>query len=165
MSKSSPAQRKAAPRKTVPQQAPPPTSSKGQSKGQSKSSSKGSGGAKGQPIVKKRGTLLTIALAIMTIDAIISAVLPFVYNKNTADVNAPWFLAAAVVAGLLGLAGVVLMWFWKRLGIYLYVASVAGAIALGLILYPSMIVAFHAVIPLLVLGWALSAEKAMPLFE
>ena len=164
MSKSSAAQQKAAPRKTVPQQAPPPTS-KGQSKGQSKGSSKGSGSAKGQPVVKKRGTFLTIALAIMTIDAIVSAVLPFVYNKNTDDVNAPWFLAAAVVAGLLGLAGVVLMWFWKRLGIYLYIASVAGAIALGLILYPSMIVAFHAVIPLLVLGWALSAEKSMPLFE
>ena len=75
MSKSSPAQQKAAPRKTVPQQAPPPTS-KGQSKGQSKGSSKGSGSAKGQPVVKTRGTFLTVALVLMTIDAIISAVLP-----------------------------------------------------------------------------------------
>ena len=164
MSKSSPAQQKAAPRKTVPQQAPPPTS-KGQSKGQSKGSSKGSGSAKGQPVVKKRGTFLTVALALMTIDAIISAVLPFVYHKNTVDITQPWLIAAALAVGLVGVAGVVLMWFWKRLGIYLFLASVAGSIAVGLVVYPSPFAAFHALIPLLILGAALSRDNKMPLFE
>lgn len=162
MSKSSPSQHKAAPRKAVPQQAPPPAS-KGQSKGQSKSPSKGS--AKGQPAVKKRGTWLTVALVLMTIDTLVSAILPFLYRRTTVEVTTPWLIGGAIGVGLLGLAGVVLMWLWKRLGIYLFIASIAGSIALGLMVYPSGLVAFHAVIPLLVLGWALSAEKAMPLFE
>ena len=164
MSKSSPAQQKAAPRKTVPQQAPPPTS-KGQSKGQSKSSPKGSGNTKGQPVVKKRGTFLTVALALMTIGALVSAILPFVYRKNTIDITTPWLIGGAIAVGLLGLAGVVLMWFWKKLGIYLFVANVLGSIALGLVVYPSMLVAFHELIPLLVLGAALSKDNKMPLFE
>lgn len=165
MSKSSPAQRKAAPRKTVPQQTPPPTNSKGQSKGQSKSSANRSGSGKGQPVVKKRGPWLTVALVLMTIGALVSAILPFVYHKNTIEITTPWLIAGAAVVGLLGLAGVVLMWFWKQLGIYLFVASALGSVALGLVVYPSMVAAFHAVIPLLILGGALSVERSMPLFE
>ena len=164
MSKSSAAQQKAAPRKTVPQQAPPPAS-KGQSKGQSKGSSKGSGSAKGQPVVKKRGTFLTVALVLMTIDAIISVVLPFVYHKDTVDITRPWLIAAAFAVGLVAIAGVVLMWLWKRIGIYLYLASIAGSIAVGLVVFPSPFAAFHAMIPLLILGAALSRDNKMPLFE
>ena len=164
MSKSSAAQQKAAPRKTVPQQAPAPTS-KGQSKGQSKGSSGKSSSAKSQPAVKKRGTWLTLALALMTIDAIVSAVLPFVYHKTTIDINNPLVIAGALAVGLVGIAGVVLMWMWKQLGIYLFVASILGSIAVGLIVFPSPFAAFHALIPLLVLGAALSVDNKMPLFE
>ncbi len=74
-------------------------------------------------------------------------------------------IAAALAVGLVGVAGVVLMWLWKRLGIYLFLASVAGSIALGLVVYPSQFAAFHAMIPLLVLGAALSRDNKMPLFE
>ena len=88
-------------------------------------------------MVKKRGTFLTVALVLMTIDAIISAVLPFVYHRDTVDITRPWLIAAALAVGLVGVAGVVLMWLWKRLGIYLFLASVAGSIAVGLVVYPS----------------------------
>ena len=124
-----------------------------------------SSSAKGKPVVKTRGTFLTVALVLMTIDAIISAVLPFVYHKNTIDITQPWLIAAALAVGLVGVAGVVLMWFWKRWGIYLFLASVAGSIAVGLVVYPSQFAAFHAMIPLLILGAALSRGNKMPLFE
>ena len=76
----------------------------------SKGSSKGSGSVKGQPVVKKRGTFLTVALVLMTIDAIVSAVLPFVYHRDTVDITRPWLIAAALAVGLVAVAGVVLMW-------------------------------------------------------
>jgi len=180
MSKSSARRRKVAAQKAAPQQAAPqaaqsaPASapkqtSKGPPKGQGKGASKGPANTKAQKSVNaKRGSWLTGALALMTVDAVVSAVLPFFYHKatvNMTDMAHPWFMVSAIVVGLLGLAGVILMWYWKRLGIYLFLASVAGSIVLGMLVFPSQLAAFHAMIPLLVLGAALSHDKQLPLFK
>lgn len=162
MSKSSAKRRKAA------TQPAPQQTSKTQPAGSSKGAAKATGKAPAktsQKAVKRRGAWLTGALALMTVGAVVSAVLPFYYHKNAADIAQPWFIASAAVVGLLGLAGVILMWLWKRVGIYVFLASVAGSIVLGMFVYPSQIAAIHALVPVLVLGAALSVDKKLPLFE
>ena len=57
------------------------------------------------------------------------------------------------------------MWFWKKWGLYLFVAATLASIGFGLVVYPSMLAAFHAIIPLGILGWILTSQKKLPLFE
>ncbi len=158
MSKSSAKRRKASaqtsPRQSTKEQAGAP--SKGRAKAPAKANPKAA---------KHRGPWLTGALALMTAGAVVSAVLPFYYHKNTVDIQHPGFIAAAMAVGLLGLAGVILMWLWKRVGIYAFLASVAGSIVVGMFVYPSMVMAFHAIVPLLILSAALSVDRKLPLFE
>ena len=165
MSKSA-SQRKPAPRKTAPQQ-PETQSSRKNGSGQP---SKGKSGgkpqqSKGQPAVKQRSTVLTIVLALVSIGAVIDAIIPLLYRRETYEINHPIVLGGAIVVGLLGVAGVVGLWLWKRWGLYLFVASVIGSIGVGLVIYPSMIVAFHALIPLLILGYGLARDNAMAHLE
>jgi hypothetical protein len=155
-------QRKPAPRKTVPQQ-PEPTSSKKSGSGQSQSSKNKQG--KNQPVAKQRTTLLTIVLALVSIGAVVDAIVPLLYRRTTYEITHPIVLGGAILVGLLGIGGVIGLWMWKRWGLYLFVASVAGSIAVGLVVYPSMIVAFHALIPLLILGYGLAKDNALAKFD
>ena len=161
----SPSQRKAAPRQTAEQ--PASTSQKsGQSGKQSnkqgnKQGSKQSG--KSAAVApKKRGTMLTVALALILLDAILAAVLMITYRRDNIDqTQLPIFLGLAVLFALAGVAGAVGMWFWKRWAVYLYLVSVAGAVAVGLVLFQTQLAAFHAVIPLLLLGAGLSTKNSI----
>jgi hypothetical protein len=108
---------------------------------------------------------LTIVLALVSIGAVIDAIIPLLYRRETYEINHPIVLGGAILVGLLGVAGVVGLWLWKRWGLYLFVASVAGSIAVGLVVYPSMIVAFHALIPLLILGYGLAKDNALANFD
>lgn len=161
MSKSA-SQRKPAPRKTVPQQPDTSTGKKGGS-GQSQANKNKQG--KGQPAVKRRTTLLTIVLALVSLGAVVDAIVPLLYRRETYEISHPLVLGGAILVGLLGVAGVVGLWLWKRWGLYLFVASVVGSIAVGLMVYPSMVAAFHAVIPLLILGYGLTKDNALAQFE
>jgi hypothetical protein len=159
-------QRKPAPRKTVPQQPETQASRKngsGQS-GKSKQGGKPQQG-KGQPAIKQRTTLLTIVLALVSIGAVIDAIIPLLYRRETYEINHPIVLGGAILVGLLGVAGVIGLWLWKRWGLYLFVASVIGSIAVGLVVYPSMVAAFHALIPMLILSYGLARDNAMAKLE
>ena len=161
-------QHKPAPRKTVPQQPEATTGKKsGSGQGQSNKNKQGSKSAqgKGQPASKRRSTLLTIVLALVSLGAVLDAIVPLLYRRTTYDISHPLVLGGAIVVGLLGIAGVVGLWLWKRWGLYLFVASVVGSIAVGLMIYPSMVAAFHAVIPLLILGYGLAKDNAVAHFE
>ncbi|MEI2689270.1 MAG: hypothetical protein V9H69_05960 [Anaerolineae bacterium] len=155
-------QRKAAPRKNAPQQPEASTGKKGGS-GQPQSSKNKQ--SKAQPAVKQRTTLLTIALVLVSIGAVIDAIVPLLYRRTTYDITHPVVLGGAILVGLLGISGVVGLWLWKRWGLYLFVASVIGSIAVGLIIYPSMVAAFHALIPLLILGYGLAKDNAVAKFD
>jgi hypothetical protein len=167
-------QHKAAPRKTAPQQ--PETqssrkngSSQGQSsKGQTSKAKQGKpqAGKAPQPVVKQRSTLWTIILALVSIGAVIDAIVPLAFHRqDTYDINHPIVLGGAILVGLLGLGGVVGLWLWKRWGLYLFVASVVGSIAVGLVVLPELWVAFHALIPLLILGYGLSRDNMLARLE
>lgn len=106
--------------------------------------------------------MLTVALALILADAILTAVLMFVYRKDNIDeTQVPIFLGLAVLFALTAVAGAVGMWFWKRWAIYLYLVAVVGAIVVGVVAYASTFAAFHAVIPLLLLGAGLSTKNSI----
>lgn len=161
----SPSQRKAAPRQTI--EPPAPTSQKSGQAGKqgSKQSSKQGGKPSGKSTAvapKKRGTMLTIALVFILLDAILAAVLMITYRRDNIDqAQLPIFLGLAVLFALAGVAGAAGMWLWKRWAVYLYLVSVAGAVAVGLVLFRSQLAAFHAVIPLLLLGAGLSTKNSI----
>ncbi len=168
MSKSSRKQRNSKSGQAAPGNAPKPSSGGStKSAGALPNSGKGRApaSATAKAPAKKRGKWLTFALVIMTIDAIVGTALPFYYRKAEIEVTNPWLVTGALVVGLLGLAGVLLMWRWKRLGLYLFMASVAGSMVVGMLVFPSPIAAFHALVPLLFLSGALSVDRQLPLFE
>jgi cation transport ATPase len=121
--------------------------------------------AKPQTQHKKRGTWLTIALAWALFDSVLSLILLLSYRKQTIEPDAPWLLAGAILVTGVGVGSVIAMWFWKRWGLYLYVATVLASVGLGLIVFPSLFTAFHALIPLLILAAALSVDQKLALFE
>lgn len=167
MSKSSAAQRKPAPRKTVPQPISEPTSARPQSgKGPSPKAAvaKGSYG-KSQPVIKQRSSLLTTALALAVLGAIAALVLPLVYHKSTLAANDSLLVGGAILAGLLGLAGVIGLWQWKRWGLYLFGLSALTGAALGFYAFPIAALGLLLLLPLVVLVFAISSEKKMPWFE
>jgi len=118
-----------------------------------------------QPAPKVRGGWLTAMLIFIAIHAIITAVLLISYQKN-ADVMKPIVWSGAIVAALLEIGSAVAMWFWKKWGLYLFVATTLAAIGFGMVVfYPAMAVAFHGIIPLGLLGMILTNQKKLPLFE
>lgn len=161
----SPSQRKAAPRQTTEQ--PAPTSQKSGKSGSQSSKQGSKQGSKPtakqtQPTHKKRGTMLTVALALILVDAVLTAIMLVSYRKENIDqAQLPIFLGLAVLFGIAGVVGAAGMWFWKRWAVYLYLVSVAGAVAVGLVIYASPYAAFHAVIPLLLLGAGLSTKNSI----
>jgi hypothetical protein len=117
-----------------------------------------------QPAPKVRGGWLTGMLVFIIIHAIFTAVLLIVYHKDP-GVSQPILWSGAVIAALAEIVAAVALWFWKKWGLYLFVVTTLAAIGFGLIVYPSMLVAFHGIIPLALLGMILTNQKKMPLFE
>jgi hypothetical protein len=117
-----------------------------------------------QPAPKVRGGWLTAMLIIIVIHAIFTAVLLISYHKNP-GVTKEVLWAGAFVVALLEIASVAVMWFWKKWGLYLFVAATLASIGFGLVVYPSMLAAFHAIIPLGILAYILQAQDKLKLFE
>ena len=95
-------------------------------------------------------------LIIIVIHAIFTAVLLISYHKNPGVAREVLWAGAFLVA-LLEIASAVVMWFWKKWGLYLFVAATLASIGFGLVVYPSMLAAFHAIIPLGILAYILQA--------
>jgi hypothetical protein len=117
-----------------------------------------------QPVKKERGGWLIAILVFILIHAVFTAVLLIAYHKDP-GVSRTILWSGAIIAALLEIGSAVAMWFWKKWGIYLFIAATLAAIGFGLVVYPSMVVAFHGIIPLGLLGMILTNQKKLPLFE
>ena len=117
-----------------------------------------------QPAPKVRGGWLTAMLIFIVVHAVFTAVLLIAYHKDP-GISRTILWSGAIIAALLEIGSAVAMWFWKKWGIYLFVATTLAAIGFGLVVYPSMVVAFHGIIPLGLLGMILTNQKKLPLFE
>ena len=88
-----------------------------------------------QPAPKVRGGWLTAMLIIIVIHAIFTAVLLISYHKNPGVAREVLWAGAFLVA-LLEIASAVVMWFWKKWGLYLFVAATLASIGFGLVSLP-----------------------------
>ncbi len=111
-----------------------------------------------------RGGWLTAMLIFIAVHAVFTAVLLIAYHKDP-GVTKTILWSGAIITALLEIGSAVAMWFWKKWGIYLFVATTLAAIGFGLVVYPSMVVAFHGIIPIGLLGMILTNQKKLPLFE
>jgi len=117
------------------------------------------------PPKKVRGGWLTAALIFIAANAVLTAVLLLVYRKQAAPIPMPWLWASAVLIALAEIGGAVAMWFWKRWGLYLFIVAVLAGIVVGFLVYPSQLVAFHGIIPVLILGYILQRQNKLQLLE
>jgi hypothetical protein len=117
------------------------------------------------PPKKVRGGWLTAALILIIVHAVFTAVLLLLLRKQPGQPPAPWLWAAAVLVALAEIGGAVGMWFWKRWGLYLFVAAILAGIVVGFFVYPSLVTAFHGIVPLLILGYILQRQNKLRLLE
>jgi hypothetical protein len=117
------------------------------------------------PPKKVRGGWLTAALIFIAVHALFTAVLLLVHKKQAAPIPTPWLWTAAVLIALAEIGGAVAMWFWKRWGLYLFVAAVLAGIVVGFLMYPSQLAAFHGIIPVLILGYILQRQNKLRLLQ
>ena len=134
--------------------------SRSQSKGKSQPYSKSV-----TPPKKVRGGWLTAALIFIAVHAVFTAVLLLLYRKQPGGPPAPWLWAAAVLIALAEIGGAVGMWFWKRWGLYLFIAATLAGIVVGFLMYPTQLAAFHGIIPILILGYILQRQNKLRLLE
>jgi hypothetical protein len=114
---------------------------------------------------KVHGTWMTAALIYIGLDGLLSLILLLVFKRDAVTIQAPWLFAGAIAVALATIGSAVVMWYWKRWGLYLLVAATLASIALGIIVLPTaaMVVAFHALIPLGLLTYVLTYQKKLVL--
>jgi hypothetical protein len=117
------------------------------------------------PPKKVRGGWLTAALIFIAAHAALTAVLLLVFKKQNAPIPTPWLWTAAVLVALAEIGGAVAMWFWKRWGLYLFIAAILAGIVVGFFVFPSLFTAFHGIIPVLILSYILQRQNKLRLLE
>jgi hypothetical protein len=117
------------------------------------------------PPKKVRGGWLTAALIFIAVHAVFTAVLLLLYRKQPIPMQAPVLWASAVLIALAEIGGAAAMWFWKRWGLYLFIAATLAGIVVGFLVYPTQLAAFHGIIPILILSYILQRQNKLRLME
>jgi hypothetical protein len=84
-------------------------------------------------------------------------------NPEYAD-NRNLIVTSLVIAAFLQVIGVIGLWFWKKWGLYLYMAVVFIQMAAHMVLTTSVFVGFYDAIPLLITGYILNYKKLLQYF-
>lgn len=117
-----------------------------------------------KPVVPQkpvRGGLLTAAIVIMAIHGVFNTVALLLIRKSEYYNPPPWLWAAAFGVGIATIVAAVALWYWKRWGLYLYLAAAVASGIVGVITFPSFGIAFYNLIPVAILGWILNSQKKM----
>ncbi len=131
----------------------------------SASARQGAAAQKSSPaaVRKQRGGWLTAALIVIIVHGIFNTAALLTLRKND-YLNIPlWLYGAAVLVGLITIGSAVALWYWKRWGLYLYVAATFASMALGFVVFPSIMAAFYNIIPLGILALIMTSQRKMQL--
>jgi hypothetical protein len=101
---------------------------------------------------KERGTWLTVWLVLIVVWSIGGSILLWYYRNQETTTIFQWAVPFLFLLNLANIVAVVAIWFWKRWGLTLYLVATALGIAVGLIVTRSQLIAFHDIIPLVILG-------------
>jgi len=102
---------------------------------------------------KERGTWLSIWLVLIVVWSIGGTILLWYYRNQETTRMFQWAVPTLILLNLADIVAVVSIWFWKKWGFTLYLITTALAIAVGLIVTRSQLIAFHYMIPLVILGF------------
>jgi hypothetical protein len=106
--------------------------------------------------IKVRGFWLTAALVVMAVHGIFAAVLFYTQAKNP-TIQLPWLLGLMILHSLADVVAAVGIWFWKKWALYVYAASTALAMVLGL-MSVGVFSLFYMFLPLVIIGWLLRTK-------
>lgn len=108
---------------------------------------------------KQRNTLLTIALVLVILHAILVLALFWFgapESQRTVGNIALWLTGLSAIADIVAAAA---MWFWKQWGIYLYaIATVAAAVG-ALLATGSMLFLFGALLPAIIVLYIVAMQR------
>lgn len=108
---------------------------------------------------KIRGTWLTIALVVMVLHGLLAAVYYAAAKVDSVYMARPWLISLMVLHFLANVLAAIGIWYWKKWGIYIYIASTILAVIVGLITTGlGMVSVFYMVLPLVILGWLLRTK-------
>lgn len=106
---------------------------------------------------------MTAMLVIIAVHGILTSVLLIMLRKQPSGPAQPWLWAAAASVTIADIVAAIVLWKWKRWGLYLYTVATFVGIAAGMIVFPSILTAFHGILPLGILGLILSGQRKMQL--
>lgn len=109
--------------------------------------------AKAQPPVRERGIWLTVAIILVIVHHVILAALAYYDLTNNGIEAKSLYMPVLLLTSVASVIGGIAMWFWKRWGFQLYVASVLVAgtaalmntgylVVLGAVILPPIVVAY-----------------------
>ncbi len=132
-----------------------PSASKSQSAGkQSQPANKAKANSKSTPARKQRTTLMTIAIALVFLHGLVATgiVAAYLYSiGGFGEVTKQVAFGLHAAAAVASVVAAVLLWYWKRIGIYVYAAAVIVSAALMIVLFGAlgmgMVGAFAELIP------------------
>ena len=112
-----------------------------------------------KPASRKRGGQLSAWLILIMIYGILAATLIW-YLQTEGNLSSPgWVWSILFGPSLADIVATIAAWNWKRCGLWLYTASTAAGIAIGLVLTASQLIVFHDLIPLVTLGMSVKDKR------
>ena len=109
---------------------------------------------------KERGTWLSIWLIFIMLHGILASVLIWYLRNQGGDSSPAWVLAVLFVMAIVDVVAAILVWNWKRWGLWLYGISTVVGIVIGLVLTRSQLWVFHDIIPLVILGFLVKDKQS-----
>ena len=106
----------------------------------------------------ERGVLLTIAIILVVLHGAFFTALSYSVIKGEDLIPAPVLLGLLLLCSVATVVAGIAMWFWKRWGIYLYVAAGAATALLFLMRTASIWMFFGALIPMVIVGYILQPK-------
>jgi hypothetical protein len=118
-----------------------------------------------KPVKKERGALLSFLLVLVGLHAISAAYLAYISLKDVYRSSTPWVIVVLGVIALADILAAIAMWRWKKWGIALYGITRVIAAAIHLMLTGSLLVVFHDLLPVAILGYVINLQSKRNLFE
>ena len=109
---------------------------------------------------RERGTWLSIWLIFIMLHGILASVLIWYLRGQRGDSSPAWVLALLFVTAIVDVVAAILVWNWKRWGLWLYAISTVVGIVIGLVLTRSQLWVFHDIIPLVILGFLVKDKQS-----
>ncbi len=108
-------------------------------------------------VSKQRKPLLTVALLLILVVNIIFTILLFNEKRvmGMAFAEVPWFAWLMIVTSILNVVAAAALWYWKKWGLYLYIASAAASTVI-MILAGMIGAGFSALAPAAIISYLIS---------